>query len=268
MKIKRSHRLIDITQYLLSHPHTLISLVSFVEKYQASKSSISEDLVIVKEQFAASNLGQVSTISGAAGGVIFVPKISKEASLKIVTDLCANLESSSRILPGGYFYLTDILGDPEKLREIGRVIASRFAESGATAIMTIATKGVPLAEIVALYMNVPFIIVRRDSKVTEGPTVSINYATRGDTRVEKMELTRSSLHDDSKVLIVDDFMNGGGTVSGMLSMLEEFNSTCVGISVLCESEDANRQVDFEYTSIMTVNKDAGMLKIKPGTMFE
>lgn len=268
MKIKRSHRLIDITQYLLNHPHTLISLVAFVEKYEASKSSISEDLAIIREQFLASNLGRVETISGAAGGVIYIPQISQEAAYEIVTDLCKALASTTRVLPGGYVYLTDILGDPQKLRDIGKVIAGHFADSGATAIMTIATKGVSLAQIVALYMNVPFIIVRRDSKFTEGPTVSINYATRSDNRVEKMELTRSSLSENAKVLIVDDFMNGGGTITGMLSMLKEFKSTCVGISVLCESEDANREVDFTYHSLMKVKRYNSELEIKPGTMFD
>lgn len=268
MKIKRSHRLIDITQFLLTHPHTLISLVAFVQRYQASKSSISEDLTIIKEQFAASNLGRVETISGAAGGVIYIPQVSKEAAYAIIAELCETLASTKRILPGGYFYLTDILGDPNKLRQIGQVIAGHFADSGATAIMTIATKGVPLAQMVALYLNVPFIIVNRNSKVTEGPTVSINYASRGDNRVEKMELTRSSLAENSRVLIIDDFMNGGGTITGMLSMLEQFNSTCVGVSVLCEADEVNRDVEFEYHSLMKVKKSGSHLTIKPGTLFD
>lgn len=44
----RSERLIDMTQYLLDHPHTLVSLTYFADRYQSAKSSISEDLAIVK----------------------------------------------------------------------------------------------------------------------------------------------------------------------------------------------------------------------------
>ena len=48
LKIRRSERLIDMTQYLLDHPHTLVSLTYFADRYQSAKSSISEDLAIVK----------------------------------------------------------------------------------------------------------------------------------------------------------------------------------------------------------------------------
>lgn len=52
MKVKRSERLIDITHYLIEHPHTLIPLTLFSKRYESAKSSISEDLTIVKETFA------------------------------------------------------------------------------------------------------------------------------------------------------------------------------------------------------------------------
>ena len=39
--------------------------------------------------------------------------------------------------------------------------------------MTVATKGVPLANAVADVLNIPFVIVRRDLKITEGSTVSV-----------------------------------------------------------------------------------------------
>ena len=83
------------------------------------------------------------------------------------------------------------------------------------AVMTVATKGVPLANAVANVLNVPFVIVRRDLKITEGSTVSVNYVSgsSGD-RIEKMFLSKRSLKAGSRVLIVDDFLKGGGTVNG------------------------------------------------------
>ena len=39
-------------------------------------------------------------------------------------------------------------------------------------------------------------------------------------------LSKRSLAEGSNVLIVDDFMKAGGTIKGMMSMLEEFNATC------------------------------------------
>ena len=51
MKIKRSERLVDMTRYLLERPHRLISLTYFAKRYESAKSSISEDLSIIKKTF-------------------------------------------------------------------------------------------------------------------------------------------------------------------------------------------------------------------------
>ncbi|GMA44807.1 hypothetical protein GCM10025853_22640 [Tetragenococcus halophilus subsp. halophilus DSM 20339] len=49
MKVRRSERLIDMTHYLLEHPHELIPLTFFSKRYESAKSSISEDLAIAKK---------------------------------------------------------------------------------------------------------------------------------------------------------------------------------------------------------------------------
>jgi len=51
VKIKRSERLVDMTRYLLERPHRLISLTYFAKRYESAKSSISEDLSIIKKTF-------------------------------------------------------------------------------------------------------------------------------------------------------------------------------------------------------------------------
>ena len=93
------------------------------------------------------------------------------------------------------------------------MIARQYIDKQIDAVMTVATKGVPIAQSVASYLNVPFVIVRRDSKITEGSTVSVNYVSGSSERIEKMELSKRSLKRGSHVLVVDDFMKGGGTVN-------------------------------------------------------
>src|SRR5699024_11192979 len=104
-KLKRSERLVDMTHYLLKHPHQLISLSFFSERYQAAKSSISEDLTIVKEIFASEGIGYLLTIAGASGGVKYIPMAGEEESVQLVEDLCRMLENKERLLPGGYLYM-------------------------------------------------------------------------------------------------------------------------------------------------------------------
>ena len=75
-------------------------------------------------------------------------------------------------------------------------------------LLQLLQKGVPLANAVANILNVPFVIVRRDLKITEGSTVLVNYASGSSDRIEKMFLSKRSLKPNSRVLIVDDFLKG------------------------------------------------------------
>lgn len=271
MKIRRSERLIDMTNYLLNSPHELISLTFFAKRYDSAKSSISEDLAIIKKTFHDRGIGFLNTIPGAAGGVIFVPHISEEEAYKYIQQLAERLSEQDRLLPGGYVYLSDLLGEPELLRQVGRIIASKYQDQKIDAVMTVATKGVPIAQAVSYYLNVPFVIVRRDSKITEGSTVSVNYVSGSSERIEKMELSKRSLKRGSRVLVVDDFMKGGGTINGMQGLIEEFEAELVGVTVFAEAKFKGKRAVTEYNSLLfvqDVNTQTKSISVVPGNYFK
>ena len=271
MKTRRSDRLIDMTRYFMERPHTIVSLTFFTERYESAKSSISEDLAIIKRTVKLRGIGILETIPGATGGAIFIPSIDEDEARAFIEDMTEQLSHQDRLLPGGYVYLSDLLGRPDVLRYVGRVIARQYIDKQIDAVMTVATKGVPIAQSVASYLNVPFVIVRRDSKITEGSTVSVNYVSGSSERIEKMELSKRSLKRGSHVLVVDDFMKGGGTVNGMKSMIEEFESELVGITVFAEGAFDGRRMVEDYTSLLkvdSVNTIDKTIHVSPGNYLE
>ena len=271
LKTRRSDRLIDMTRYFMERPHTLVSLTFFAERYESAKSSISEDLAIIKRTVKLRGIGILETIPGATGGAIFIPSIDEDEARAFIEDMTEQLSHQDRLLPGGYVYLSDLLGRPDVLRYVGRVIARQYIDKQIDAVMTVATKGVPIAQSVASYLNVPFVIVRRDSKITEGSTVSVNYVSGSSERIEKMELSKRSLKRGSHVLVVDDFMKGGGTVNGMKSMIEEFESELVGITVFAEGAFDGRRMVKDYTSLLkvdSVNTIDKTIHVSPGNYLE
>lgn len=271
MKTRRSDRLVDMTHYLMESPHTLISLTFFSKRYASAKSSISEDLGIIKRTFQQRGIGVIETLPGAAGGVRFIPRATEEEAKEFTTEMCELLSDSNRLLPGGYVYLSDVLGDPDVLRKVGKLIATQYIDDEIDAIMTVATKGVPIAQAVSLYLNVPFVVVRRNSKVTEGSTVSINYASGSSQRIEKMELSRRSLKRGARVAIVDDFMKGGGTVNGMKNLIEEFEAEVAGITVFAENKFHGHKTVKDYRSLLLI-EDVNVLdktiQVRPGNFFD
>lgn len=250
MKWKRSERLVDMTRHLLENPHTLISLTFFSTRYAAAKSSISEDLGILKETFEESGTGRLVTISGAAGGIKYIPLASREEIKEVIHSLMDELSKSDRLLPGGYLYMTDLLGNPKFLDRIGKVIASAFYDKEIDVIMTVATKGISIAHAIARHLNVPVVVVRRDSKVTEGSTVSINYVSGSARRIQTMVLSKRSMQSGQKVLLTDDFMKVGGTMQGMKSLLAEFDCELAGVAVLVEAEHLEEVLVDDYLSLV------------------
>lgn len=268
-KRKRSERLVDMTRQLLERPHEVISLTEFAEKYDAAKSSISEDLAIVQEVFREEGNGLLQTVTGAAGGVCYIPTIICKQAEAFIQEICMKLAQPERILPGGYLYMSDLLGQPQILNRLGLMFASRFAGK-ADHVLTVATKGISLAYATARYLNIPVVIARRDSRVTEGSVVSINYISGSSKRIQTMSLARRNLKEGSRVLVIDDFMKAGGTIRGVKDLLQEFHAEVVGVGVFVESQTENRLVA-EYVSLATlteVDLEDRRISIKPGNYFD
>ena len=269
--MKRSERLVDMVKYLLERPHTLIPLPFFANRYGAAKSSISEDLAILKDTLAANKNGILETVAGAAGGVRYIPFMGEQEASEYIESLAVQVQDPKRILPGNFVYLSDILGSPQDLAKIGQLIATKYAYSNVDYVMTVETKGIALAQAVSRYLNVPFVIVRRRPKITEGATISVNYVASSSERVEKMELAKRSLPENSNVLIVDDFMKGGGTLTGMEELTKEFNCTVSGMCVLCESKNASQKVVDDYQSLIKiteVDRSQDIIHAEPGNILE
>ena len=54
--------MVVISNYLINNPYKLTSLNTFAEKYESAKSSISEDIVIIKRAFEEIEIGHIALI--------------------------------------------------------------------------------------------------------------------------------------------------------------------------------------------------------------
>jgi len=269
-RFNRNNRIVAITQILLNNPSRVISLNNFLEPLNAAKSSISEDIVIIRETIERLDLGRVESISGASGGIKYIPKISKEDTNKFVQDLCKNLNSKERIVPGNFIYINDIMFNPKIVSKAATILSSLFEGQQIDHVVTVETKGIPLAYEVSKNLGVELIIVRRDTKVTEGPTVSINYVSGSSGRIQNMSLSKKSLKKGSKCIFIDDFMKGGGTAKGIMDLLKEFESELLGIGVLIDNIQSDKKVIKEYFSIIEflgINEDESVL-LKPSNFIK
>jgi purine operon repressor len=249
-KYSRNQRISAITKILMENPSKIINLIYFTEMFNAAKSTISEDLVVIKEIMNRLHTGRVETIAGAAGGIRYIYGISDENSEKFVESLCEDLRNSERIVPGNFLYLIDIMYNPEIIYKSAVILASTFNNNKVDYVVTVETKGIPLAYEVARILGVKLVIVRRDNKVTEGPTVSINYISGSTKRIQTMSLSKRAIKKGSKCIFIDDFMKAGGTGLGIINLLKEFESTLLGIGVLIDDISTPEKLVDKYVSII------------------
>ena len=68
-RIRRNERLAAMTRILVESPNKIFTLGTFCEMFGAAKSTLSEDIDILRGVFAQFHLGQLDTVTGAAGGI-------------------------------------------------------------------------------------------------------------------------------------------------------------------------------------------------------
>ena len=263
MKFKRTERIGDIVKILSDNPNKIFTLSHFTNQFNAAKSTISEDLLVVKNVFEKLELGKVITISGAAGGVKYIPKTSKAENEEFLLDLCQKISDPSRILSGGFLYLIDLIYNPTIVSKIGKIMASNIDYAEADYVVTMETKGIPMALMTAKAMNLPLVIIRKDIKVSEGPTLSMTYVSGNTSKVESMSLPRKALKPDSKVIIIDDFMRGGGTIKGMIDLMTEFGAEVVGTGVFISTTQPEEKMVKNYISLIELDVQGDKISVQP-----
>ena len=265
-RTRRNERMAALMKIVTASPNRIFTLSHFCDLFGAAKSTMSEDIDLLQEVLTRFQLGKLETVTGAAGGVRFRPSMGRLDAQKLITDLCGELMQPSRLLPGGFLYLSDILSAPSVVRGMGVIIADQYYDASPDFVLTMETKGIPVALMTADALGVPLVIARRSSNVFEGSAVNINYVTGSADRIETMSLSRRAVHAGQRALIVDDFLKGGGTARGMIDLMGEFNVEVVGMAfVMATAAPSQKRIQGEKAlMVMDVNPDdPSTLTVRP-----
>lgn len=247
-------------QQLTEHPNEDFALGYFAEKFNCAKSSISEDLKVIKEALELQQTGTLVTNIGAKGGVKFIPDLPDAQIDSFLAYAKQRFNEADRVLGSGFIYTSDIMFDPKFAEGAGRMFAKKFANISADIIITVETKGIAVAEYTAKYLGLPLIVIRRESKISDGSTVSINYFSGSSDRIQKMSLSKRAIKPGSKAIIIDDFVRGGGSLSGICDMLAEFDSTALAAGVVLATDDAKHRNIENFFPLFTIDST----KLKAG----
>lgn len=143
-----------------------------------------------------------------------------------------------KVLGGGILKVDSFVNhqvDPKLMDECGRDFAKRFANVGATKILTAEISGIAPAITTGIHMGLPVVYARKTKPITMPDQVYLTLApshTKG--RMVELIVSPEYLANNEKVLIIDDFLASGQTILGLCRLAEASGSKIVGIGALIE----------------------------------
>jgi xanthine phosphoribosyltransferase len=132
--------------------------------------------------------------------------------------------------------------DVNLMDECARDLAAKFMEFKPTKILTVATTGLVIALPMAKYLQVPVVYARKERSVVMADTYKAGFFSNTVGKNRELIVSKSHLHEDDRVLIIDDFLSSGASQEALLRIVSESGATAVGVGVLLEKVyDSGRQ---------------------------
>ncbi|PGE92868.1 xanthine phosphoribosyltransferase [Bacillus pseudomycoides] len=125
--------------------------------------------------------------------------------------------------------------DPVLMQKIGKEFAQRFKEDNITKIVTIESSGIAPAVMAGLELGVKVVFARKRKSLTlqDNMYVAKVYSfTKQETN--EISLSRNHIHENDRVLIIDDFLANGQAALGLMSLVEQAGVSIAGIGIVIE----------------------------------
>ena len=125
--------------------------------------------------------------------------------------------------------------DPMLMDLCGQEFARLFADLGATKILTAEISGIAPALMAGQHLNIPVVYARKTKPITMPDQVYLTVApshTKG--RLVELIVSPEYLAGAEKVLIIDDFLASGATITGLVRLAQTAGARVVGIGTLIE----------------------------------
>lgn len=134
--------------------------------------------------------------------------------------------------PGILFYdITTLLKDAPAYREAIDLMVQPFRDQRIDLVVGMESRGFIFSAPMAYQLKAGLVPVRKLGKLP-AETVSVEYALEYGTNT--LEVHKDAIQPGQRVLIVDDLLATGGTVSGTIELVERLDGQVVGLAFLVE----------------------------------
>jgi len=127
---------------------------------------------------------------------------------------------------GGFLY------EPTIFQKIVNIFADRYSEMDIDVIAGLDARGFVLGPPIALKLNKPFVMMRKKGKMPNSIS-SNDYQTEYGNR-SGLTIQRDKIKEGHRVLIIDDLVATGGTLSSAISLVKMLKGTVIECACVVE----------------------------------
>jgi adenine phosphoribosyltransferase len=127
--------------------------------------------------------------------------------------------------------ITPLLQDAQAFHAAIERLAAHYAGAGIETVVGVESRGFIFGAPLAYMLHCGFVPVRKFGKLPF-KTVTVEYALEYGTNV--VEIHTDAIRPGQRVLIVDDLLATGGTVSATMELVEKLGGHIAGIAFLVE----------------------------------
>jgi len=127
--------------------------------------------------------------------------------------------------------ITTAMKHPEALRYIVQSMADHFRDRGVEMVVGVESRGFIFGAPLAYELGTGFVLVRKPGKL---PAERIRVDYQLEYGMDALEIHRDALRPGQRVLLVDDLLATGGTISAAARLVQELQGRIVGFAFLIE----------------------------------
>ncbi len=171
-----------------------------------------------------------------------------------------NLKDKIRTVPNwpieGVMFrdITTLLLEPEAFREACDLLYERYKDMEIDKVVAIDARGFIFGAVLAYKLNVGFVPVRKEGKLPY-KTISESYTLEYGENV--VEVHKDAIEKNERVLVVDDLMATGGTISAATKLVEKLEGEIVECVFLVELPDLKGREKIKNYKVFTLTEFEG-----------
>ena len=132
--------------------------------------------------------------------------------------------------------ITTLLQEGRWLRDVVDRIAEQYRSRQVDVVAAVDARGFIVGSAVAYSLGAGLIPIRKKGKLpwkTHGTSYALEYGT------DTLEMHQDSIKKGEKIIIVDDVLATGGTISAAAKLIKRIGGKIVGIAILIEIKKLN-----------------------------